>query len=404
MNRRKLVVLGVGLFLLSLFSQCGPRNPAFTYREIDKAHGKTLIADLDQDGRNDVTLLGGKAESIVLFKSNQDGGFTKEVLYRDLYIRGDRAEASDVDLDGDLDLVMGINVADSLFAAWLASPLRGSNKEWQLFRIGYQGMEKEGKTAYLKDCGIADFNGDGKPDVVTRTNILTRLFIQEPNGGWADPIQLSHPNHEGMDVGDLDGDGDPDIILNGFWFETPNAPLTERFLQHTIDKKWFGQTEGSWRDDNSSVKVHDVTGDGKLDFLISHSEKPGYPISLYYANTYEDVKKDQWQEVQVAKVFDFCQTLDTGDVDNDGDVDILAAMFERDHSSEKWRNQPPYIVSVFLNEGGKGLHWREQKLSKKGMYAGVLGDVGSDGDMDIVGPRSYWTGPIDMYENIIGRR
>jgi len=316
----------------------------------------------------------------VLFKSGADRGFTKEVLYRDLYVRGDRADASDIDLDGDLDLVLGINVADSLFAAWLANPLQGSQQEWQLFRIGYQGMEKDGKTAYLKDCGVADFDKDGKPDVVTRTNVLTRLFSQQTDGGWAEPIQLSHSDHEGMDISDLDGDGDPDIILNGFWFETPNASLTEAFVQHRIDKKWFEQTEGSWRDDNSSVKVQDITGDGRPDVLISHSKKPGYPISLYYANSFVDVKNDRWQEIQVAEIFDFCQTLDTGDLDNDGDVDILAAMFERDHKSEKWRNQPPYILSVFLNVDGKGLQWREQQISGKGMYAGVLGDVGSDGE------------------------
>ncbi len=31
------------------------------------------------------------------------------------------------------------------------------------------------------------------------------------------------------------------------------------------------------------------------------------------------------------------------------------------------------------------------------MYAGILGDVGSNGSMDIVGPQSYFTGPVKMF-------
>jgi len=56
---------------------------------------------------------------------------------------------------------------------------------------------------------------------------------------------------------------------------------------------------------------------------------------------------------------------------------------------------------VFYNDSGDGTVWNKQQLSEKGMYAGVLGDVGSDGDLDIVAPRSYWTGPTDMYENML---
>ena len=97
--------------------------------------------------------------------------------------------------------------------------------------------------------------------------------------------------------------------------------------------------------------------------------------------------------------FDFCQTLDAGDIDNDGDIDVLAAKFERDKSSKKWINDPPFPVVVFYNVDGRGKSWQQQILSEKGLYAGLLGDLGSDGDIDIVGPRSYWKGPLCLWEN-----
>lgn len=398
----KLAVLFT-VVLISFQFYCGDRKTSiFKYREIDSAHGKNLIADLDNDGRNDIITIGGKKESVIFYKSNADNSFSKSVLIQDIHIRGDRIETSDIDKDGDLDLVAGINESDQLFITWMRNPLiSAEQKEWEVIKIGYQGTEKEGKTAYIKDIGVADFNGDGELDVVTRTNILTRLFFQKSSTEWSEPIKLSHHDHEGMDVGDLDGDGDPDIILNGFWYETPDDPLKDEFKQHVIDNKWFGQTEGTWRDDNASVKVTDVNGDGILDVLISHSEKPGYPISLYTASSHSDLKAGNWQETKIAEVFDFCQTLDADDIDNDGDVDVFAAKFERDHQGEQWRNEPPYPVAVFYNVDGKGLTWEKVILSEKGMYAGTLGDVGSDGDLDIVGPRSYWTGPTDMYENLL---
>jgi len=399
----KRTIFIIQLICMIAISHCtSSKKVAFQYREIDTDHGKNLIVDLDNDGLNDIVKIGGQTESVVLYKYNNDNTFTKSVLVRDVHIRGDRVEASDIDGDGDLDLVAGVNESDSLYATWLQNPLLGGTEQkWHVIKIGFHGTEQEGKTAYIKDLSVSDFNKDGQPDVVTRTNIMTRIYFQQSSTDWSEPIKLSHHDHEGMDLGDLDGDGDADIVLNGFWFETPDDPTKDEFTQHVIDTKWFGQTEQTWRDDNAVVKVADVTGDDLVDVLISHSEKPGYPISLYTTATKEQVQAGQWTEIKIDTVFDFCQTLDAGDVDNDGDLDILAAKFERDHQGERWRNHPPFPVVIYYNIDGKGLTWEKSVLSEKGVYAGTLGDVGSDGDLDVVGPRSYWTGPTDLYENVL---
>jgi hypothetical protein len=413
MRNQKVTVMYLSLLALLcviLFFSCAqkPAEVQFVYKELDEGHGKNLVADIDNDGVNDIITIGYGEESLVLNKSNKQGGFEKHVLLKNAKFKGDRVEVADIDSDGDLDFVAGSGEENSdLYLNWIRNPLPSGNPldaaAWEVVLISHHGQKTRElePTSYVKDIVTVDFNNDGKLDIGTRANVMTRVFLQISPDEWAEPVKLPHDDHEGMDAGDMDKDGDPDLVLNGFWFETPDDPANDEFIRHDIDKKWFTQTEDTWRDDNASVKVADMNGDGLLDLLISQSEKPGFPISIYSVASVEQVKTGPWTETKVIDVFDFCQTLDAGDIDSDGDLDIIAAQFERDHGGERWRNYPPFPVSVFYNVNGDGSVWKEQKLSELGMYAGTLGDVGSDGDLDIVGPRSYWTGPTDFYENML---
>jgi hypothetical protein len=378
----------------------------FDLRKLDDDHGKVEVADIDNDGHNDVVKRASGGESLVWYKYGKRsspfrgkplrGKFTKHVIFKNKRFRGDRVALADFDKDGDVDLATGLEENDGYYVVWLENPLPdgspAKSDSWKIRRVGVQD-------GYMKDMAAADFDGDGKLDIVTRAHTKTALYFQQNPTTWHRAKAIKHASHEGMDVGDLDRDGDPDIILNGFWLETPNDAKKGTYKKHTFDKKWFTPIDKSWRDNNAAIKVADINGDNLPDILISHSELPGFPVSIYAASSTKNVRADRWKEIQVAERFDFCQTLDAADVDNDGDLDILAAKFERDHQSDRWRNKPPYPVVIFYNTDGKGGKWSRQKLSDDSMYAGVLGDVGSDGDIDVVGPRSYWTGPIRMWES-----
>jgi hypothetical protein len=78
-----------------------------------------------------------------------------------------------------------------------------------------------------------------------------------------------------MAMADLDRDGDTDIILNGFWLETPANPRQGEFKQHTIAEKWFTQKSGTWQDNCASVAVGDINGDGLSNSSISNRRYAG---------------------------------------------------------------------------------------------------------------------------------
>ena len=90
-------------------------------------------------------------------------------------------------------------------------------------------------------------------------------------------------------------------------------------------------------------------------------------------------------------IVDYCHTLEVGDMNNDGDLDVVAGKFER----QDGLSPSPYPLYVFFNNGSQ--NWIKQEISNVGIYCGIIGDIGKDGILDIVGCRSYWKGPLEIW-------
>jgi hypothetical protein len=306
---------------------------------------------------------------------------------------------ADMDGDGDDDIIIARSdanhsndpkadniVINAVQIVWFENPRPQHDPRTYAWKEHAVGTHVDSHENYIKDIKAADFNADGEREIVIRSNVALSVFYQKRNV-WRRIVYADIRQHEGMDVGDVDCDGDPDIVLNGFWLECPANPLTDKWPEHTIDKKWFDQT-GDWTANNCKVYVKDMNGDGCADVLFSHSERAGYPVCWYEA---DKSNKDNWKEHVIGQV-DFCHTLQAADMDLDGDVDVVTGEMEK--------SDDPDQIIIYLNERD-GVAWKREAVINNGIYSGKVADIDNDGDYDIVGNRNFDKPPIEIWENLI---
>jgi CubicO group peptidase (beta-lactamase class C family) len=343
------------------------------------------VGDVDEDGDNDLIAIQEGDTTLQIFRAPNWARSTLVTFtgaYR--YPRADDLKLADIDGDGDLDIVTRLGDGPSSDAAGIAvwCENRGGGTNFVQHRIG-NSLE------YVKDIVVADFDRDHRLDVAMRMDGRTQLWLQEPEGKWTE-VRLTHPAHEGLEAGDLDMDGDPDLILNGFWFPTPNTPAAVRvaanYTHSVIDAAWFRQT-GDWTANSCKVVVGDFDGDGTNDVAFSQSERAGYAVTWY--RSAKPHGTGPWTKHPVA-VVDFCHTLQAADWDLDGDVDLLVGgMTQSQHRGLK----------LLLNAGA-GTNWTEFVIQTDGSYSAEMGDIDNDGDPDIVGIRNWNSAPTYIYRNL----
>ena len=375
------VGINVGFFVVDGLNLDTNINPAQSFQNLVVAESDYAIVrtacDVDGDGFSDV-IGANLGEGLVWYRYPN---WSKYVIGEFNWNAEDIA-CEDIDNDGDYDI---IGVQDSTVCWYENSLPNGDPREsWKSHYIGTCN-------GFVSGLRVADFNNDEKLDVVAR-QFGTKLLIFEQNTSEIFSVIASIDIHgsDGLAIGDLDNDTDIDVILNGFWLENPWPNMTKNWNLREIDNKWWNQSQGVWQDNNARVAVADLNGDDKMDVLFSNSEKPGYPISWYETS---DPASGFWKE-HVIDQLDYCHTLLVGDLNRDGFTDVVSAKFERHDGVIP----SPYPVRIYYNSGN-GLNWTIVEMSNLGMYQGRLADIGNDGDLDIVGSRSYWKGPIEIFIN-----
>ncbi|GEM_PF-5243289 len=331
------------------------------------------IGDLTKNNRPDVLYA---ADDNIYWRENHGSGYRSDSTY----ITGtdclgcdfDSIQLADMDRDGDLDLL----TAESRFDG-------GGEIRWHEYQDGSfvdSTLIHEFNFDH-RHIEPADIDFDGDPDIVfydfRSTDELE--WIENLDPGFSE-VKVIFPNerrfHADIFIADMDGDTDPDLVhVDNYrnridWIDNQDFGRFERRPVSRVPS-FNGLSE---------IIAEDLTGDGKADLVL-----------LFQTTNQLAWMKQEDQGFSLPKVVDGIdgRTIQTGDMDGNGDVDLLVSTtFDS--------------LKVYLNSGtdlGKRFS-TEIVVSDSAKRANVIHteDVDDDGDLDIVtgefiGSRIVW------YEN-----
>jgi hypothetical protein len=343
--------------------------------------------DVDNDGDVDlyVTNLGAN----VLYRNNGNGSFTN--VTREAGVDDPRWSSSaafvDYDRDGDLDLFVA-NYVDftprnhkRCFAPTgepdYCTPRAYNPLRHRLFRNEGNGaftdVSQAAGIAGVAGPGLgvscADFDGDGWPDIyVANDGAANFLWRNKGDGSFEETGLLSGAAY-GMDgiaragmgatAGDFDNDGDEDIFVTNLTREGSTLYRNDGRGNFMDATQPFSLAQPSFLSTGFGAGWFDYDNDGRLDLfaangavtIIPRLKGASYPFGqrnqLFHNEgaSFRDVAA-AGPALQLAEV---SRGAAFGDVDNDGDVDVLVA-----------NNNGP--ARLLLNQTGARGHWLTVRL------------------------------------------
>jgi len=217
-----------------------PSRPDFANHTIDSRTGSidVLPVDLNRDGHMDlVTLLAQEHETVMAYINKGDAtlAFEQKVIYAAPHPNWGSSGLQLVDLDKDGDLDVLLTHGDT-FDDGIVKPYHGI--QWLENSGGYPFTARTLATMPgVHSAKAADMDGDGDLDIVATALLAGGSDVDEktlPALVWLEQIrsgaferhtiEMGVPRHATLDLGDMDGDGDTDIITGNFSLETtPSA-------------------------------------------------------------------------------------------------------------------------------------------------------------------------------------
>ena len=335
-----------------------------------------VVFDVDRDGRDDFVIAGwDPGTSMVWFRSSDGAPEPYLIDDRQSHIEAGGA-AYDIDGDGDLDLVQGGSWKTNQLW-WWENPHPGHDpaRPWDRHTIKDWGRNQH------HDQVIGDFDGDGSGELAFWNQQARTLFLADIPGSPRDqsawrPVPIwtwgAGSCCEGLTRADIDLDGKDDLVGGGRWFR--HAEATD-YRPEVVDADYG----------ISRTAVGDLIEGGRPEILLASGDGVG-PLNLY------EWRGGVWVRTTLLAHLDHGHTLEVGDLNGDGHLDIYTAEMHTPGAGAACRQL------VLFGDGRGGFETQVLSIGV-GTHEGRLGDLDGDGDLDILQKDFQHERRIDLWIN-----
>jgi hypothetical protein len=229
---------------------------------------------------------------------------------------------------------------------------------------------------------IADFNQDNIADIIfVAEDDQTHEFYIGKNDGTFDDVSGRIPaksEANGLDVGDVNGDGLPDIVVGNsgskaqdfLWTNNPEKP--GYFIDSTTDGL------PAIEDQTQAVKLADLNGDGALDVVVGNEAPP----NRLFLNDGKGKFTEHPEKLELLVPLHTRDVL-VFDPNRDGHLDILFVNLT--NNGGEWDKDPTARLLINDAEGNfKDETTKRIPAQKLSSYSGAILDFNHDGYADII--------------------
>lgn len=323
-----------------------PFLPA-TSRELT---GALTTADFNRDGQDDVAFAVGGENSIAVFVSNGQGGFSPTPHF----IVGSTPSAlvaADLNRDGNVDLVVANQGSSDI------SVLLGNGQGGFVATRFPAGPSPA-------DLAVADFNEDAQLDLVVSnpTTASVSVILGDGRGRFSAPTAFAtEDGARALATADIDADGHIDVLVA--------SPSTNRLalLSGTGTGGLRSTRKLTTHSQPIAVAVADLNRDGSPDIAVACSTDK--TIDLWFGDTTGELTAGISQTLAVTP-----SALRAGDLDRDGVTDLLVLQGAAMNQS----------VLALLGDGHGGFGAKTFELLPLSCAGLAVSDLDGDGWLDIV--------------------